>query len=113
TFQGTSRRSAEHVFELPRVHGVPVGPGFSGSPVVNQQTGAVCGMLSTSDERGSAHLISAAEILTRCPEARHLGSSSSVLREWLSDLTDDQIKVGGWRFPGPELRAYLDAAARP
>ena len=48
---------------LARVSGIPVGPGYSGSPVLNRRTGAVCGMLCTSDLRGSAHLLRIADIL--------------------------------------------------
>ncbi|SNT63029.1 Trypsin-like peptidase domain-containing protein [Actinomadura meyerae] len=106
TYQGDSRRSPDEALELPRVYGVPVGPGYSGSPVVNTRTGAVCGMLSTSDKAGSAHLIPITAILARCPEA-----ASASHGEWLAALTDEQLAAGGWAFPGPRLVAYLTAAA--
>ncbi|MFG1710899.1 hypothetical protein ACFLIM_47835 [Nonomuraea sp. M3C6] len=89
---------------LLRGYGVPVGPGYSGSPVVNRRTGAVCGMLATSDLVGSAHLVPAADILAHCPVQPEEN------RPWLRTLTDEQLADGGWRFPGPRLRAYLKAA---
>ncbi|WP_395103950.1 trypsin-like peptidase domain-containing protein [Actinomadura sp. SCN-SB] len=101
-YQGGSRRSTDEVLELPRVYGMAVGPGYSGSPVVNLRTGAVCGMLSTSDKKGGAHLVPISEILARCEGA-------APRRDWLSELTDEQLAAGGWRFPGPRLAAYLSA----
>ncbi|MFC4530597.1 hypothetical protein [Sphaerisporangium dianthi] len=89
---------------LVRAYGVPVGPGYSGSPVVNRRTGAVCGMLATSDLAGSAHLITAADILAHSPVRPQEN------RPWLATLTDEQLAAGGWSFAGPRLRAYLRAA---
>jgi HEAT repeat protein len=97
-FQGVSGTT------LLRGYGVPVGPGYSGSPVVNRRTGAVCGMLATSDLSGSAHLVPAADIVAHCPV--ELDEN----RTWLSTLTDKQLAAGGWLFAGPHLRAYLRAA---
>lgn len=110
TFQGDSRRDVTGGIALPRGYGVPVGPGFSGSPVFSHRTGAVCGMLTTSDSSGSAHLVSAADVLARCAEADMLRTSVSVHRAWLESLGDDQLTAGGWRFPGRWLRDYLAAA---
>lgn len=112
-YQGDSRRSTAEVdaIPLPRGYGVPVTAGYSGAPVVNRRTGAVCGMLVTSDKAGSAHLISAADILAHCPEANAISSSVTVHRMWLETLTDEQLAASGWRFAGPRLRAYLTAAA--
>ncbi|GAA0381465.1 hypothetical protein GCM10009530_35250 [Microbispora corallina] len=111
TYQGDSRRSRDEAFELPRVYGTPVGRGYSGSPVVDTRTGGVCGMLSTSDMAGSAHLIPISAILARCPEARYDGEGAAPYLDWLASLTDEQVTAGGWRFPGPRLAAYLAAAA--
>ncbi|MEV0615085.1 trypsin-like peptidase domain-containing protein [Nonomuraea sp. NPDC050404] len=104
-YEGASRRSQTDDFPLPRLRGTPVGGGFSGSAVVNRRTGAVCGMLVTSDQAGSAHLISASAIVDRCPRI-------AADRRWLDTLDDDQLRRGGWRHPGPRLRAYLRAAVR-
>ena len=66
-------------------------------------------MLCTSDERGSAHMVAAGDIIAGCPAVREAQSSQPNAR-WLG-LTDQQISEGGWLFPGPRLRAYLTAAA--
>jgi len=110
-YEGDSRRSEQEELPLPRLSGTPVGAGFSGSPVVNLRTGAVCGMLCTSNKAGSAHLLSAADILARCMEAKQAHETTAAHRVWLRTLTDAQLRAGGWRFPGPRLRSYLRAAA--
>ncbi|MEV7731671.1 trypsin-like peptidase domain-containing protein [Streptomyces sp. NPDC088921] len=97
---------------LPRLRGTPVGDGFSGSAVVSARTGAVFGMLATSDSRGSAHMITAADILDRCPEAALYSGSRPKRSAWIESLTDDQIRAGGWEYPGPLLRAYLAAVGK-
>ncbi|MGW4685531.1 HEAT repeat domain-containing protein [Streptomyces sp. NPDC004244] len=114
TFEGVSRRSGEAgALGLPRLHGTAVGGGYSGSAVVNRRTGAVCGMLCTSNkEFSSSHLLPATEILARCPEAGQAHAAVHAYTTWLLTLSDAQLHAGGVRFPGPELRAYLDAAAR-
>ena len=48
-YQGDSRISFDDPIPMPRGFGTPVGEGFSGSPVVNHRTGAVCGMLARSN----------------------------------------------------------------
>lgn len=104
TYQGASRRGQEPgALRLPRGFGVPVGPGFSGSPVVNVRTGAVCGMLTTSDKAGSAHLLPASEILHRLDGTR-------ADPRWLAALSDGQLVAGGWPYPARWLRDYLRAA---
>lgn len=106
TYEGESRRSMDEPLTLGRLRGTPVGGGFSGSPVVNRRTGAVCGMLCTSDKAGSAHMLSVTDILARAaPQA-------DLPRAWLGTLTDTQVRAGGWPFAGPRLRDYLAAAAR-
>jgi hypothetical protein len=110
-YQGASRRSATDPLEMPRLHGTPVGGGFSGSAVVNRRTGAVCGMLCTANQSGSAHLLPIDAILQRCEEARSLHEVARLShRAWLRRLDDDQLRAGGWAFPGRQLRAYLSAA---
>jgi hypothetical protein len=105
TYQGTSQAAANRAAE--RVYGVPVGGGFSGSAVLDRRTGAVVGMISTSDQAGSAHLVPAATILAGL--RRILGEDPGPDPAWLNALTDEQIAAGGWRHPGPQLRGYLDA----
>jgi thioredoxin-like negative regulator of GroEL len=100
---GESRVSFDDPMALPRGYGTPVGEGFSGSPVVNLRTGAVCGMLARSNKAGSAHMIPLAEILARLP-------LPDAPVAWLNALTDDQLRAGEFRHPGPQLRDYLAAA---
>jgi GTP diphosphokinase / guanosine-3',5'-bis(diphosphate) 3'-diphosphatase len=94
------------------VQGSPVDPGFSGSAVVNERTGAVCGMLQEADGWGGAHLLSADDIVAHCRQAQLLCLSPVAHAAWLHTLTDEQLRHGGWPFPGPRLRRYLKAAAR-
>lgn len=114
TFEGTSRLSGEaEAIGLPRLRGASAGGGFSGSAVVNRRTGAVCGMLCASNMKlGTAQLLSAAEILARCPEARRARAAVHAYTGWLGTLSDAQLRAGGVRFPGPEVRAYLAAVER-
>ncbi|WP_225830019.1 serine protease [Streptomyces sp. NK08204] len=102
-YLGDSRLTFDDSMPMPRGYGTPVGSGYSGSPVVNERTGAVCGMLARSDKAGSAHLVPIAEILARCAAAEPPVA-------WLSTLTDAQLRSGGFRHPGPDLRDYLQAA---
>ncbi|GAA1890702.1 HEAT repeat domain-containing protein [Actinomadura bangladeshensis] len=102
-------------WEPERVVGTPVSGGYSGSPVLNLRTGAVCGMMCMSNDRGSAHMVGAADILGHLPEEaaaaqqREPGPGGAA---WLATLTDDQITAGGWRYAGPRLRDYLETAVR-
>ncbi|MFG1848242.1 RelA/SpoT family protein [Micromonospora carbonacea] len=112
-YEGQSRRSEDDPLRLLRLRGTPVTAGFSGSPVVNHRTGAVCGMICTSSTTGSAHMLPVGEIVARCGHADpHLAAVQPHHRHWLSLLTDRQLAAGRWRFPGPQLRAYLALAER-
>ncbi|MFC5945608.1 trypsin-like peptidase domain-containing protein, partial [Micromonospora harpali] len=112
-YEGQSRRSEEDPLRLLRLRGTPVTAGFSGSPVVNRRTGAVCGMICTSSTTGSAHMLPIGEIVARCGRGGpHLATVQPQHRRWLSLLTDRQLAAGRWRFPGPQLRAYLALAER-
>lgn len=112
-YQGPSiLKGADSQWEPQRLAGIPVGGGYSGSPVLNPRTGAVCGMLCTSDEAGSAHMVSADDIVSGCSPVREAQAASGANLRWLGSLSDEQISDGGWLFPGPQLRSYLDAAAR-
>ncbi|MFI5768789.1 trypsin-like peptidase domain-containing protein [Streptomyces sp. NPDC051658] len=102
-YLGDSRLSFDDPMAMPRAYGTPVGEGFSGSPVVNRRTGAVCGMLVRSNKAGSTHMIPLSEIL-----ARHPLPEAPVA--WLNTLTDEQLRAGEFRHPGPQLRDYLAAA---
>ncbi|WP_329232887.1 trypsin-like peptidase domain-containing protein [Streptomyces canus] len=102
-YQGDSRLAFDDPMPMPRGYGTPVGEGFSGSPVVNQRTGAVCGMLARSNKAGSAHMVPVSEILDRFP-------APPLPVSWLGVLTDDQLRAGGYRYPGTRLRDYLTAA---
>ncbi|MGW6908035.1 trypsin-like peptidase domain-containing protein [Streptomyces sp. NPDC054940] len=108
-FEGTDLRSDRAGAPwLPRAKG-RVGEGCSGSAVINIRTGAVFGMLSTSDLAGSVHLVPVGEILARCPE----GAQRSALDgEWPRRLTRSQLEAAGWGRATPLLSAYLKAAAK-
>ncbi|MGW3038379.1 HEAT repeat domain-containing protein [Streptomyces sp. NPDC001178] len=93
-----------------RVFGTPVGGGYSGSAVLSRRTGAVCGMLCSSNNEGSAHMVSAADLVAALPQVTQLQSDPTRNTRWLEQLNDEQIRIGGWPYPGPLLRAYLDAA---
>ncbi|MFD0341787.1 serine protease, partial [Streptomyces sp. NPDC127117] len=102
-YLGDSRLSFDDPMAMPRAYGTPVGEGFSGSPVVNRRTGAVCGMLVRSNKAGSTHMIPLSEILARhpLPEAP---------MDWLNTLTDARRGAGGVRPPAPRRRADRAAA---
>ncbi|MFF4545679.1 trypsin-like peptidase domain-containing protein [Streptomyces sp. NPDC001435] len=102
-YQGDSRLAFDGAMPMPRGYGTPVGEGFSGSPVVNERTGAVCGMLARSNKAGSAHLVPISEVVARCPVPQAPVA-------WLGTLTDEQLRAGGFRYPGALLRDYLEAA---
>ncbi|GAA2771863.1 hypothetical protein GCM10010521_57260 [Streptomyces rameus] len=102
-YLGDSRLTFDDPMPMPRGYGTPVGEGYSGSPVVNERTGAVCGMLARSDLAGSTHLVPVAEILARC-------TAPEPPVAWLRTLTDTQLRAGGFRHPGPDLLDYLEAA---
>ncbi len=87
------------------------GGGYDGSPVLSHRTGAVAGMLCTSDPAGSARMVAASEILRALREIVDVQEDPSSQAAWLGALDDEQIRAGGWRFPGPTLRDYLEAAA--
>jgi HEAT repeat protein len=110
-YEGEALRSTEHLLKLPRAVGTKVVGGFSGSAVINLKTGAVMGMLTTSNHEGSAHMLPVAQILARCPEARRMDDSAVTShRPWLRTLSDSLVVAGGRRFAGPRLRSYLEEA---
>ncbi|QTE03077.1 hypothetical protein S1361_37425 [Streptomyces cyanogenus] len=110
-YEGEALRSPEGLLELPRAVGTEVVDGFSGSAVINLKTGAVMGMVATSNRRGSAHLLSVTQILARCPEARRMDESAVIAHlPWLKTLSDSQLLAGGRQFAGPQLRKYLKEA---
>ncbi|MGW3038165.1 trypsin-like peptidase domain-containing protein [Streptomyces sp. NPDC001178] len=93
-----------------RVFGTPVGGGYSGSAVLSRRTGAVCGMLFSAGKGGSAHMVSAGDIISALPQIAQLQSDPARNNRWLEQLDDEQILNGGWPYPGPRLRRYLKAA---
>jgi HEAT repeat protein len=110
-YAGPSRLGAgDAAWEAHRVHGIPVSAGYSGSPVLNLRTGAVRGMLCLSNDRGSAHMVGAEDILAHLPDEASGAQARS--DTWLATLTDEQLRATGWRYPGPRLRAYLEATVR-
>jgi HEAT repeat protein len=69
-------------------------------------------MLCLSSGTGSAHIVPASYMVARCPEVADAQAMAAGNVAWLAALTDEQIRAGGWLYPGPRLRAYLDAAVR-
>ena len=104
-------RAVSGNWEAERVAGTTVGRGYSGSPVLSRRTDAVAGMLCTSDLAGSAHLVPGLEILRALREIVGVQVNSAQRASWHGLLDDEQIRAGGWPFPGPLLRGYLKAAA--
>ncbi|MEV6527551.1 trypsin-like peptidase domain-containing protein [Longispora sp. NPDC051575] len=112
-YEGPSRLHHEDGDWHPlRVAGTPVTGGYSGSPVLNQRSGAVCGMLVYSNERGSAHMVSATDIIAGSAQVRSAQVDAAATAGWLSILDDGQLRTGGWAYPGPRLRAFLETASR-
>lgn len=68
-----------------------------GAPVLNQLTGAVCGVY---DGKDVAALPWVPERIAEAGRANHA---------WLDLLDDDQLREGRWRHPGEQLRRYLKA----
>lgn len=86
--------------------------GMSGSPVLNLNTGAVCGIMRLTRDRHSdlgARFVTMFAVSEKLPEALSAQDSPS-LREWLGLLTDSQLRNGRQKYAGPQLRAYLSAA---
>lgn len=116
TAQGPSRRTHDGGGSLVLHHATQgrAVPGFSGAPVLNWRTGAVCGVLrfAHSLERGvpGARLTPVAELLASYPFLSPPEQITRRCRDWLSLLDDGQLRAGGWHFAGPALRAYLGAA---
>ncbi|AZP14726.1 hypothetical protein EJC51_47395 [Streptomyces aquilus] len=108
-YQGTDRRSDRPGGPwLPHAEGL-VGEGCSGSAVINLRTGAVCGMVSTSNLSTSVHLVPVAEILARCPAG---ADRTAVKGEWPWRLNPGQLEAGGWRQPTALLLDYLKGARK-
>ncbi|MEV0183763.1 trypsin-like peptidase domain-containing protein [Streptomyces sp. NPDC050625] len=113
--QGPSRRAHQggSVDLYHATHG-RAAPGFSGAPVLNWRTGAVCGVLrfAHSLERGvpGARLIPVRTLLDTYNVLDEPGAVTRSRRAWLDLLDDAQLHAGGWRYTGPTLRGYLRAA---
>lgn len=111
-YDGRSRRVDGA--ELLRVTQGRVLPGFSGSPVLNWRTGGICGLLRLADRQpgavSGARLIPISVVLRTYPSLAETASHPSADSTWIGLLEDDQIRSGGWRYPGPVLRGYLEAA---
>ena len=91
-----------------------VGPGFSGGPVINWRTGAVCGVLRLAYglQTGTpgARLVPVKDVLTAFPFLPTPSASAPYRRDWLDLLDDSQLRAGQWRHAGPMLRSYLEWA---
>lgn len=87
-------------------------PGFSGAPVLNWRTGAVCGLVHCRElpHGDTARLIPVATVLATYPELAKVHDAPGGNRMWLDLLEDAQLAAAGVRYPGPQLRGYLAAA---
>ncbi len=90
--------------------------GFSGSPVINWRTGGVCGLLRRADNPAGGppgvRIVPAATILKAYPDLIYTRLTRDLLeRTWLQRLDDDMLRAGRWQYPGPRLRAYLEAVS--
>ncbi|MFD4552170.1 trypsin-like peptidase domain-containing protein [Streptomyces sp. NPDC058466] len=109
-----------HGADMIKVAGVQVFGGHSGSPVLNLRTGGVIGVLrgrepreGDSDAHHAARLVPASAVLAAFPEvAEAQREAVTTNAAWLDQLTDAQIRAGGWRHPGPLVRDYLKAALK-
>lgn len=112
TLAGPSRRT-EGAELLKTVQG-PIAPGYSGGPVLNRRTGAVCGVVRYRDtEHGdTARLVPVSSLFATYPGLEEVHRTASPgNRSWLEHLDDEQLASTGIRFPGPRLREYLEAAS--
>jgi hypothetical protein len=113
-YDGRSRRTDGA--ELLRVTQGRVSAGFSGSPVLNWRTGGVCGLLRLAERQpgavGGARLVPASVVLDSYPDVAEVSGHPHVRSGWIGLLGDEQLRAGGWRYPGPALRGYLEAARR-
>ncbi|MFE6178831.1 trypsin-like peptidase domain-containing protein [Streptomyces sp. NPDC056464] len=108
-YKGTDRHSDRPGAPwLPHAEG-ELGEGYSGSAMINLRTGAVCGMVSTSNLKTSVHLVPVAEILARCPPG---ADRAAVKGDWPWRLSPGQLEAGGWRQPTPLLLDYLKGARK-
>ncbi|MGH3865882.1 MAG: trypsin-like peptidase domain-containing protein [Pseudonocardiaceae bacterium] len=85
-------------------------PGFSGAPVLNWRTGAVCGLVRFRAHADTARLIPVTTVLAAYPELAKVHDTPGGNRMWLDLLNDAQLAAAGIRYPGPQLRDYLTAA---
>ena len=97
--------------QLLRVAQGAVRRGFSGAPVLNWRTGAVCGLVRVRDtvHDSVARLVPAEVVLRAYPQLAAHGDGNGA---WLGTMDDAQLRAAGRRVPGPRLRRYLDAARR-
>jgi Trypsin-like peptidase domain/NACHT domain len=86
--------------------------GFSGAPVLNWRTGAVCGVIHCREvtHGDTARLIPVTTVLAAYPELARMHGALCENRMWLDLLDDAQLAAAGIRYPGPQLRSYLTAA---
>lgn len=80
-----------------------VPPGAEGTPILNQRTGAICGLLGTG-----GRLIPIAEVLDNFADVLPPRTN----RSWLSMLDDSRLAAGGHRYPSSGLRGYLASLER-
>ncbi|MFI6285106.1 trypsin-like peptidase domain-containing protein [Streptomyces sp. NPDC051018] len=100
--------------ELLKVGGSELWRGASGSPVIDPGSGCVIGVVRAK-QRGTdptadheARLVPAPVVWDTFPalaEEQRLGWEP--LERWLALLSDEQLRQGNWRTPGPRLKGYL------
>lgn len=88
--------------------------GYLGAPVLNWRTGAVCGVLGSSDpaQPDLVTLLPISAVLDTFGELAEWHGKPKLNVTWLNLLDDEQLRSGGWRYPNRTLRQYLANAAQ-
>lgn len=90
-----------------------ISPGFSGAPVLNWRSGAICGVIvRRRKDTATTRMIPVRTVLAEYPYLARWHEVPSGHRDWLELLDDEQLRAAGWAYPGPRMRGYLRAARK-
>ena len=97
--------------ELLRADGIGLSAGFSGSPVLNSRTGAVCGLIRLGEPSSQVIRLTPAEVILKifADHLRRYHQPPFRNTSWLDLLDDNQLQAGNFAYPGPWMRNYLAA----
>lgn len=91
-------------------------PGMSGAAVLNLRTGAVCAVVVASKHPAQPDGALAVPMAAISSDLGGILAANRAFHRrdfrWPQALDDAQVHAIGWQYPGPHLRAYLDAAVR-